>query len=86
MTRVAQQQHDAAFAQERERAARLQARRAEVIPWLRQLHFRPDEAQRAVMRCELDVDAPLETWVRAALVQLAPPSARKVASKPSTTA
>jgi hypothetical protein len=74
---AADDEREAALAQERERAGQLQARRQEVIPWLRQLHFRADEAQRAVMRCELDADAPLEAWVRAALVQLAPPSAHR---------
>jgi 5-methylcytosine-specific restriction endonuclease McrA len=84
------QEHElaSAVAHERERAtalvpdrghaAALQARRTEVIPWLRGLRFRADEAQRALSRCELDVEAPLEDWVHAALVQLAPASARRV--------
>jgi len=48
-------------------AARARAAAAEVIPWLRQLGFRADEAQRAAKRCEDMPDAPLEERVRAAL-------------------
>src|SRR6266540_3680759 len=40
---------------------------AEVIPWLRQLGFRADEARRAAARCEFRPDAPLEERVRLAL-------------------
>jgi 5-methylcytosine-specific restriction endonuclease McrA len=49
----------------RAKAARAQA--AEVIPWLRSLGFRADEARRAAERCETILDAPLEERVRLAL-------------------
>ncbi len=44
----------------------------DVIPWLRKLGFRADEARRAAARC--DRLAPLESRVRAALSFLAPPA------------
>jgi hypothetical protein len=50
---------------------------AEVIPWLRQLGFRPDEAQRAAERCEGIPDASLEDRVRAALSYLSPRTASR---------
>jgi len=56
-----------AAAQAVQAAARARAAAAEVIPWLRQLGFRADEAQRAAKRCEDMPDAPLEERVRAAL-------------------
>ncbi|MBI5711300.1 MAG: hypothetical protein HZC42_13530, partial [Candidatus Eisenbacteria bacterium] len=52
----------AAAAAERARAAA-----AEVIPWLRRLGFRADEARRAATRCESVPDASLEERVRVAL-------------------
>jgi len=47
-------------------AARARAA-AEVIPWLRQLGFRADEARRAAARCETLPEAPLDQRVRVAL-------------------
>jgi hypothetical protein len=47
-------------------AARARAA-AEVIPWLRQLGIRADEARRAAARCESIPEAPLEQRVRVAL-------------------
>jgi 5-methylcytosine-specific restriction endonuclease McrA len=60
----------AAAARQAERAARKE-RAAEVIPWLRQLGFRTDEAQRGAAACEELADAPLEERVRFALASLA---------------
>jgi 5-methylcytosine-specific restriction endonuclease McrA len=50
-----------------EAAARAQAAAAEVIPWLRRLGFRADEARQAAAFCETIPDAPLEERVRRAL-------------------
>ncbi len=66
-----------AQAQERERAAARQASADEVIPWLRGLGFRADEARRAAACCDTMVDAPIEARVRAALSRLAPGGARR---------
>jgi hypothetical protein len=44
----------------------------DVIPWLRQLGFRADEARSAAARCEAIPDATLEERVRFALSLLAP--------------
>jgi hypothetical protein len=52
---------------------------AEVIPWLRQLGFRTDEARRGAERCESMADKPLEQRVRAALASLARPSTHRPA-------
>ncbi|MEO5988778.1 MAG: hypothetical protein ABIU54_10510, partial [Candidatus Eisenbacteria bacterium] len=43
------------------------ARRDEVIPWLRQLGFRVDEAKRGAAMCDDMPDASLEDRVRFAL-------------------
>jgi Holliday junction resolvasome RuvABC DNA-binding subunit len=51
----------------REAAALRAQAAAEVIPWLRQLGFRADEARRAASRCEDMPDASLERRVKAAL-------------------
>ena len=48
----------------------------EVIPYLRTLGVRPNEARQAAKCCEGMPDAPLEERVRAALRCLAPPSRR----------
>jgi 5-methylcytosine-specific restriction endonuclease McrA len=48
-----------------------------VVPWLRQLGFRADEARRGAALCEAIPDAPLEERVRYALKGLAPGSARR---------
>ncbi len=45
----------------------------DVIPWLRQLGFRADEARRAAAVCENIPEASLEERVRFALSLLAPP-------------
>jgi hypothetical protein len=54
-------------------------RDSDVIPWLRQLGFRADEARRAATVCEHLPDAPLEVRVLTALASLATHGARKVA-------
>jgi 5-methylcytosine-specific restriction endonuclease McrA len=63
-----------------ERPTSRDQRDSDVIPWLRQLGFRADEACRGAAACEHMTDAPLEVRVRVALASLAPHSARKVAS------
>ncbi len=59
---------------ERERAAAAAegARNADVIPWLRPLGFRADEARRAAAECDTPAGAPLEERVRQAIRFLAP--------------
>jgi hypothetical protein len=49
----------------------------DVVPWLRRLGFRMEEARRAAELCDGRPDAPLEERVRLALSSLAPASARK---------
>ena len=61
-----------------EAAARKQAA-AEVIPWLRQLGFRADEARAAAARCERMPQAPLEERVRVALAFFSKPARGRVA-------
>jgi hypothetical protein len=57
-----------------------------VIPWLRRLGFRADEARRAAALCEAIPDAPLEERVRLALSCFAqPPRNRAVTSRPMPT-
>ncbi len=80
---AAAQERAVARALDRERAAARQARADEVIPWLRGLGFRADEARRAAALCDDMPDAPLEARVRAALASLAPSSARKESGHPS---
>ena len=60
---------DAQVSQERESATARHARQQEVIPWLRALGVRADEAKRAVAFDDVGSDAPLETRVRAALTE-----------------
>jgi len=49
----------------------------DVIPWLRRLGFRADEARRAATLCETIPEAPLEERVRVALSYFRPrPSGR----------
>jgi 5-methylcytosine-specific restriction endonuclease McrA len=55
---------------------------AEVVPWLRRLGLRVDEARRAAARCEALPDAPLEERVRCALSGFARPSHRCAAAVP----
>jgi Mn-dependent DtxR family transcriptional regulator len=67
---------------EARRLASAEARKqaaAEVIPWLRQLGFRADEARRGAERCEHLAGASLEERLRAALASLARPSSRPAA-------
>jgi hypothetical protein len=55
--------------------ARIRAAAAqEVLPWLRALGLRADEARRAAERCEAIPGAPLEERVRCALSGLARPA------------
>jgi hypothetical protein len=49
----------------------------DVVPWLRKLGFRMEEARRAAELCECRPDASLEERVRLALSSLAPVSARR---------
>jgi len=71
---------DAAAASARAGAASALAA-AEVIPWLRQLGFRADEARRAAARCESIPEAPLEERVRVALSCFAGPSQGRAAGR-----
>ena len=52
----------------------------DVIPWLRQLGFRADEARRAAARCDAIPHAPLDERLRLALRHLTPPHRRVAAS------
>jgi RuvA, C-terminal domain len=58
-------------------AARSADAGADVIPWLRSLGFRADEARAAAARAGSNPDASLEERVRLALSSLAPRSARR---------
>jgi 5-methylcytosine-specific restriction endonuclease McrA len=51
---------------------RAKERAQEVIPWLRKLGFRADQAREAALRCEGIPEASLEERVKAALSHLAP--------------
>ena len=66
--------------------ARVRAAAAEeVVPWLRGLGLRADEARRAAACCEAIPDAPLEERVRCALSGFARPSGGRAASpQPAT--
>jgi hypothetical protein len=64
-------------------AARVRAAAVEeVVPWLRALGLRVDEARRAAARCETAPDAPLEERVRHALRCSARPSPGRAAHVP----
>ncbi len=63
-------------AQEAARAAVAKERAQEVIPYLRRLGFRADEARVAAARCEEIPDASLEERVKRAMSYLAPRSRR----------
>jgi hypothetical protein len=65
--RAAAEARARAEAEARARAAAAEERAQEVVPWLRQLGFRADEARRAAALCESIPDAPLEERVRLAL-------------------
>ena len=58
----------------------------EVIPWLRQLGFRADEARRGASACEGLVGVPLEERVRVALGSLSPGRARTISPGRAVTA
>jgi len=57
-------------------AAEVQREERDVVPWLRALGFRADEARRAASVCETIPDATLEERVRLALSCLGPPHRR----------
>jgi 5-methylcytosine-specific restriction endonuclease McrA len=77
---------EAAPALEREHAASRDHNGNDVVPWLRQLGFRAEEARRAAALCEHLPDVPLEVRVRSALSSLAPSSARRVSNVTSAPA
>ena len=56
-----------AEAQAKAQAEAARAREADVVPWLRSLGFRADEAREAAKWCEAIPDAPLEERVKRAL-------------------
>jgi Holliday junction resolvasome RuvABC DNA-binding subunit len=71
----------AVAAEKRAQAAEMSAKASvddelDVIPWLRQLGFRMDQAKRAAAHCETIAAETLEDRVRAALKFLAPPHRR----------
>ena len=66
----------AAVARAAAAAAAERAKELDVVPWLRQLGFRGDEARRAAARCEAIPDTPLEERVRFALSVLGAPHRR----------
>jgi len=68
----------AAQAREQAAAAAERAKELDVVPWLRQLGFRADEARRAAAHCHstLPNATPLEERLRAALRFLSPPARR----------
>ncbi|MEK7331437.1 MAG: hypothetical protein AAB113_11620, partial [Candidatus Eisenbacteria bacterium] len=68
-----------ARAQARSEAAAGSASQLDVLPWLRQLGFSAEEARRGAARCAHIPDAPLDTRVRVALRDLAPPCVRRAA-------
>ena len=81
--REAKRAREAAEAREtkraHERAAAVAARAQEIVPWLRTLGCRPDEARRAAAHAvEVLPGASLEDQVHRALQTLAPASARRV--------
>ena len=72
--RAAAQEPSAAAERERARSTAVESSsERDVIPWLRQLGFRADEARRAAVQCESIPEASLEERVRFALSLLAPP-------------
>ena len=56
----------------------------EVIPWLRALGFRTDEARRAAALCEAIPNAPIEERVRMALSYFRPRSASRLRVEPAS--
>jgi len=82
-TAAAERARQAAVAErQREAAAERAQAAAEVIPWLRRLGFRADEARRAAEACESLAAAPLEARVRAALSYFAKPLQGRAARIP----
>ncbi len=73
-------QHAPGRVEARARAAAVasaeKSKERDVIPWLRKLGFRADEARRAAARCENLPEASLEERVRLALSLLGPPCRR----------
>ncbi len=65
-----------------EQRAREVAAAEEVVPWLRALGLRVDEARRAAARCEGMAEAPLEARVRHALACSARAGRREAAPTP----
>ena len=81
MSQKRQQAREAA-ARARQAAMAEAARERDVVPWLRQLGFRADEARRAAEVCEGLTRAPLEARVRAALSYFAKPCQGRAARIP----
>jgi len=63
------------------RARQAKERAQEVIPWLRKLGYRADQAREAAVRCEAMTEASLEERMKVALSYLAP---RAVTHRPSS--
>jgi Holliday junction resolvasome RuvABC DNA-binding subunit len=80
MSQKRQQAQDAAAERARAAAARAaaeeQREERDVVPWVRALGFRADEARRAASVCETIPDASLEERVRLALSCLGRPHRR----------
>ena len=72
--RAAREQRAAAAALDAGARVAAQQRAQEVIPFLRRLGFRADEARQAAAQCETIPDASLEERVRLALFHLRPPA------------
>ena len=67
---AAERARKAAEAERAQAAVAEKAKERDVVPWLRQLGFRADEARRAAAACESIPDAPLQERVRVALASL----------------
>ncbi len=74
--RAAEETRRKAAAARARAAAAEQSEERDVVPWLRQLGFRADEARRAAARCEAIPEASLEQRLRLALTHLRPPHRR----------
>ena len=72
--RAAREERASAEALDAGARATAQQRAQEVIPFLRRLGFRADEARQAAAQCETIPDASLEERVRLALFHLRPPA------------
>ena len=74
----------AAEARDRAAAASEKAKELDVVPWLRQLGFRADEARRASAHCDETLpDAPLEERVRVAISFLGRPHFQRATRAPN---